>query len=80
MTDTTPALRITARTHGFRRAGVAHPGTPTEYPAAHFTTDQLSQLKNEPELVVQVIDPPSDPPPKGRGKARDIEGAAPEAP
>ena len=73
MTDTTPAVRITARTHGFRRAGMAHPGTPTDYPAGHFTPQQLRQLEAEPQLIVQVIDPPSDPPPKGRGKARITE-------
>lgn len=49
------ALRITSKVNGFRRAGVAHPSTPTEYPADVFTPEQAEALMAEPNLVVEVI-------------------------
>lgn len=49
-------IRITARREGFRRAGMAHPATPTDYSNDSFTGQQLDQLKAEPMLVVEVID------------------------
>ena len=48
-------IRITAKAEGFRRAGVAHPATPTEYADDAFTAAQLAQLKAEPMLTVEVI-------------------------
>lgn len=50
-----PALRITARRDGFRRAGLAHPGRPVEHPAGRFDVRQLAQLLGEPMLVVEVV-------------------------
>lgn len=47
---------ITSKTNGFRRCGIAHTTTPTEYSDESFTKDQLEALKSEPNLVVQVID------------------------
>jgi hypothetical protein len=49
-------LRITARTNGFRRAGVAHAATPTDWPADAFTPEQIAALLAEPNLVVTPID------------------------
>lgn len=52
-------IRITAKRDGFRRMGLAHPGTPTDYPADHFTAEQLAVLQAEPMLVVEIrYDPP----------------------
>ncbi|MDL2320767.1 hypothetical protein LJC47_00255 [Desulfosarcina sp. OttesenSCG-928-B08] len=50
-------IRITSKKEGFRRAGVAHSRTPKEYPDEAFTAEQLKQLKAEPMLVVELIDP-----------------------
>ncbi|MFZ5774030.1 MAG: HI1506-related protein [Thermodesulfobacteriota bacterium] len=48
-------LRITSRKDGFRRCGVAHPATPTEYPADRFTEEEVESLKAEPMLVVEEL-------------------------
>lgn len=48
-------LRITAKDDGFRRCGVAHPSTATEYPSDQFTKKELEALKAEPMLVVEEI-------------------------
>lgn len=72
----TPALRITAKRAGFRRAGMAHPATATAHPAGTFTADQVEALRADPMLVVEDL-PPEDAkttaqggktPPKGGGK------------
>jgi len=53
MTETTPALTITARpAKGFRRAGLHHPPTAVTHPAGTFTPDQVAALKAEQQLVV----------------------------
>lgn len=51
-------IRITAKTDGFWRCGVAHPATPTNHKDDRFDADQLTRLKAEAELIVQVIDDP----------------------
>lgn len=43
---------ITSKKEGFRRCGVAHAATPTEYPDGRFTPEQIEALHNEPMLVV----------------------------
>lgn len=48
-------IRITAKQDGFRRCGIAHPATPTEYPGDQFSKKELEQLKAEPMLVVEEI-------------------------
>lgn len=53
---TTPAVRITARRDGFRRARIAHPATPVEYPAGHWSAEDLARLLAEPELTVEILD------------------------
>lgn len=65
-------IRITAKKEGFRRAGIAHPTTPTEYADDAFTVEQLAALRKEPMLVVETLpDPESKPPrkPKAKGEA-----------
>ena len=49
-------IRISAAIHGFRRAGVAHPSTPTVYPDGYFSDEQIRQLKAEPRLAVEFGD------------------------
>lgn len=49
-------IQITSKQAGFRRCGIAHPAVVTEYPDATFTSAQLEALKNEPMLVVQVVE------------------------
>ncbi len=51
----TPAVRISALRDGFRRAGVAHTKEPVDWPAGRWTTDELTALEAEPELVVVRI-------------------------
>lgn len=63
-------IRITSRQANFRRAGIAHPATPTAYPNDHFTAEQLEALRAEPMLVVEVL---PDPKPKPKPKPGDGE-------
>ncbi|WP_316347618.1 HI1506-related protein [Desulfuromonas acetoxidans] len=48
-------IKITSKKAGFRRCGIAHPTTATEYPDGKFTEKQLKQLQAEPMLVIEVI-------------------------
>ena len=49
-------IRIAARKDGFRRCGLAHSASPTDYPSDRFSSEVLDQLKAEPMLVVQELD------------------------
>jgi hypothetical protein len=46
---------ITAKKACFRRCGVDHPSTRTEYPDGTFTADEVKELQREPMLVVELI-------------------------
>lgn len=48
-------IRITSKLEGFRRAGVAHPAAPTEYPDDAFSKEQLAALTAEPMLTVEQV-------------------------
>ncbi len=48
----TPALRIAAKTEGFRRAGIAHSAEATDHKAGTFSPEQVEALKGDPMLVV----------------------------
>ena len=48
-------IRIKSKTAGFRRCGMAHPAEAVEYPDDKFTPQQISILKAEPMLIVEVI-------------------------
>jgi len=50
-------IRITAKTDGFRRCGIAHSKEPTEYPDDHFNKKELELLKEEPMLSVEEVKP-----------------------
>ena len=52
MEHATPAVTVTARRDGFHRCGVPHPVSPVEYPAGHWSEEQLERLRAEPMLVV----------------------------
>lgn len=58
-------IRITAKRDGFRRAGLVHSATPTDYLAEKITAKQLKILQAEPMLVVQELELPDEP--KGAG-------------
>lgn len=51
-----PALRVAAKTEGFRRAGRAWSLAPTDVVASQFTPEQLAALRAEPMLVVADIE------------------------
>lgn len=51
-------LRITAKIAGFRRCGIAHTDTPTDYPEGSFTPEEIARLEAEPMLVVQRLAAP----------------------
>lgn len=51
----TPALRITAKVEGFRRAGMAHPARATDHPAGTFSPRQVEELMGDAGLVVQSL-------------------------
>lgn len=54
-------IRIRSRKEGFRRCGTAHGIAWSEYPDDCFTGEQLTILKDEPMLDIEVI--PSGKPP-----------------
>lgn len=60
-------IKITAKKDGFRRAGMAHPASPTLHADDAFTPEQLAAIETEPMLVVEHIASP------------EAEGAAPKA-
>jgi hypothetical protein len=62
----TPAVRISARTDGFRRAGVAHSAAPIDYDAGWFSPAQLEALRGEAMLIVQDVE--AKPAKAGKGK------------
>jgi len=43
---------ITSKQEGFRRCGVAHPTTATEYQDGHWSPEDLAILLDEPMLIV----------------------------
>lgn len=48
----TPALRIAAKTDGFRRAGVTHTSKAVDHAAGTFSPDEVKLLQAEEQLVV----------------------------
>ncbi len=53
-------IRITSKKDGFRRCGVAHSSTPTEYPDGRFSKEEIETLLAEPMLVVEVLPSPEE--------------------
>ena len=48
-------IRISSKRDGFRRAGMAHPKGPVEYPDDQFSEEQLKAMKAEAMLTVEEI-------------------------
>jgi hypothetical protein len=61
-------IQITAKTDGFRRAGIAHSASPQLYDTDRFTSEELKLLKAEEQLVVVEVDVPDE---KKNGKDDD---------
>lgn len=53
-----PALRITPKRAGWRRAGRAWPSTPTDVAAGSLSAQQVAQVQADPMLVVEEIPVP----------------------
>lgn len=49
-------IRITAKTDGYRRCGLAHSKTPVEHPLDRFTAAELKILKADPGLTVEEVE------------------------
>lgn len=71
-------IRIISKQNGFRRCGVAHSTTPSDYPDDRFTDEELAALEAEPMLVLSHVDDAQADPQeiavstKDKGKAKDI--------
>lgn len=79
-------LRITSKRAGFRRAGIAHPSVPTDYPIEQFSEEQLAQIFNESMLTAALVEDDGDPGDEqkanttaGEGSAAGAAAAAPAA-
>ena len=48
-------IRITCKKDEFRRCGVNHTKTPTEYSDERFSPEELERLQVEEMLVVEVL-------------------------
>jgi hypothetical protein len=64
-------VRITSRVEGFRRAGVPHSKTPTDYPLETFTRAQLKALEAETRLTVEVLEAEDEEPKTKRPNATE---------
>lgn len=53
--DAVPAVRITAKEDGFRRAGMVHTGT-RDFPITAFDPERLEQLLGERLLIVEFVE------------------------
>lgn len=83
-------IRITSKTAGFRRCGVAHPAAPTDYPDDRFSREELKRLRTEPMLTVEIVEEEITPKDEGGGvkdeggemkdEAPDLDGDDAEAP
>ena len=49
-------IRIKSKQRNFRRCGIAHPDTAIDYPDDKFTPGELTILKAEPMLIVEMIE------------------------
>ena len=65
-----PALRVTSKQAGFRRAGRAWPASPVTVPLAEFDDQQVAALRAEPMLVVEDVELPAPEPKPKKTKAK----------
>lgn len=57
-TETKPGpetVLITAARDGLYCCGVVHTAAPRRFPRAHFTPEQLQELRDHPELTVEEV-------------------------
>jgi len=54
-------IRITAKKDGFRRCGIAHSISATDYPDNRFSKKELEILGSEPMLVIETNIVPTQP-------------------
>ncbi|MGE4539216.1 MAG: HI1506-related protein [Desulfovibrio sp.] len=54
---------------GHYRAGLRHEAEPGDIPPGTVTEEQLARLRADPDLEVEVIDPPQDPQPRKKKPA-----------
>jgi hypothetical protein len=54
-------IRITSKQHNFRRCGKAHPKGPVEYPDGTFTPEQITALRKERKLTVEIVPEEKEP-------------------
>ena len=72
-------LPVIVRTRSLRgghyRAGLKHGAEPGDIPPGTVTEDQLAVLRADPDLEVEIIDPPQEPPqPRKKKPAPAAEG------
>lgn len=60
---------------GHYRAGLKHGAEPGDIPPATLTEDQLAVLRADPDLEVEIIDPPQEPPQPRKKKPAASETA-----
>lgn len=66
---------------GHYRAGFKHGAEPGDIPPGTVTEDQLAALRADPDLEVEIIDPPQEPPqPRKKKPAPAAEGTVAPAP
>ena len=67
-----PKVPAIVRTRSLRgghyRAGLRHGAEPGDIPPGTVTEEQLARLRADPDLEVEVIDPPEDAPPPRKKK------------
>lgn len=51
----TPRLSVTAREHGFRRGGIAHPAEQTEHLLLNLKPDQVEAILADPDLITEIV-------------------------
>lgn len=78
-------LPVIVRTRSLRgghyRAGLKHGAEPGDIPPGTVTEDQLAVLRADPDLEVDIIDPPQEPPqPRKKKPAPAAEGTGAPAP
>lgn len=77
-----PKVPAIVRTRSLRgghyRAGLRHEAEPGDIPPGIVTEEQLARLRADPDLEVEVIDPPEDAPPPRKKKPGAAGDPAPD--
>ena len=78
MSKVSAIVRTRSLRGGHYRAGRRHEAEPGDIPPGAITEEQLAILRADPDLEVETIDPPQEPP-KAPTPPRKGKQAAPEA-